>query len=50
MMKLGLYICKTDIDVEKINRSGVETSKMVISLFLVNNKDGKSRFFEETFY
>lgn len=47
--KLGLYACKTNIDAQKINGSKFKIFGMVITSFLVENKDGKSCFFEEIF-
>lgn len=47
--KLGLGICKTDVGAQKIDNRGLQTFKMVIALFQIDEKDKKSRFFEETF-
>lgn len=47
--KLGLCICKNDMGTEKIDSSRPETYKIVILLFQMKDKDGKSRFFEKTF-
>lgn len=47
--KLGLCICKTNWNAQKIDDSRLETFKMVIALLQVDDKDGKFRFFKETF-
>lgn len=47
--KLGLRICKTDVNTQKIDGSRLETDKMVITSFYIREKDRKSSFFEETF-
>lgn len=48
-MKLGFRICKTDVSAQKIDRSRMETDKMIIALFQVVNKNKNSCFLEETF-
>lgn len=48
-MKLGLSICKTNIDAQKIYDCRLESYEMVIVSFQIDNKDKKSYFFEETF-
>lgn len=48
-MKLDFCICKTNVDVQKIDGSKQKTLKIVITSFHVNNKDRKSRFLKETF-
>lgn len=50
MIELGLHISKTDMDVEKIYNSKLETYKIVIALFQGDNRDEKSYFFEKTFF
>lgn len=40
--KLGLYIWKTDIGVQKIDGSRLKIFGMVITSFLVDEKDEKS--------
>lgn len=47
--KLYLYIYKTDIDIWKIDSNRLKTFDIVITSFSVNNKDGRSYFFKETF-
>ncbi len=47
--QLGLKIWKTNIKVQKIDGTTLKTYKMVVSNFSVLNKDGKERFFEESF-
>lgn len=47
--KLDFCICRTNIVTQKIYGSRLKTYGMVILLFWVDNKDGKFRFFEETF-
>lgn len=50
MQKLGLHICKISVGVQKINDNKLETYGIVIALFKVDNKNGKSDFFEEIFW
>lgn len=38
-----------DIDTQKIDRHQLEILDMVIASFIVDDKDGKSCFFEKTF-
>lgn len=45
---LGLYSCIINVGVQKIDGNKVETFKIVIALFLVDDKDKKSRCFEKT--
>lgn len=47
--KLSHCICKTNVGVQKIDSSRLKTFEMVIASFQVNDKDGKSRIFKETF-
>ena len=47
--KLGLHIQKTNVGVQKIDGSALETFGMVIADFQLEDKGGKSRFFQETF-
>lgn len=46
---LGLRICKINVDAQKIDCSRLKTYEIVIVFFQVDDKDRKSRFFEETF-
>lgn len=46
---LGLYICKINVDAQKIDYSRLETFRMVVASFQVNDKDKESRFLEKTF-
>ena len=47
--QLGLKICKTNIEAQKINGTTLETDKMVVFIFSVLDKDGRERFFKESF-
>lgn len=47
--KLGFYIQKTSIKTQKIDGSTLETFKMVIANFQMEDKSGKFRFFQEIF-
>ena len=47
--KLGLKTRKTNIGAQKIDGSALETLGMVIADFQVEEKNGRSRFFQETF-
>ncbi len=47
--KLGLKIRKTNIRAQKIDCIILEIYKIVVSTFSVLDKDGKERFFEESF-
>lgn len=46
--KLVLRICQTNVDAQKIDGSRLETYGMIIALVQVDDKDGKSHFFEKT--
>lgn len=47
--KLGLLIWKTKVGAWKNDCSKLKTFGIVITCFLINDKDEKSCFFEETF-
>ncbi len=47
--QLGLKIRKTNVEVQKIDGTTLETYGMVPSTFSVLNKDGKERFFKKSF-
>ena len=47
--KLVLQVYKTKIDIQKIDSSKLDIFDMVRASFLVENKERKSRFFEEIF-
>ena len=47
--RLGLKTRKTNVGAQKIDGSALETFGMVIADFQVEDKDGRSRFFKETF-
>ena len=47
--KLGLPIRSTDVGVQKIDGTMLDTFGMVVSAFSVTNKANQVRFFEETF-
>ncbi len=47
--QLGLKICKTNVGVQKIDGTTLETNGMVVSNFSELDKDGRERFFEKSF-
>ena len=47
--QLGLKIRKINIGAQKIDGITLEIYKIVVSTFFILNKDGKKRFFEESF-
>ncbi len=47
--QLGLKICKTNVGAQKIDGTILETYGMVVSTFSMSDKDGRERFFEESF-
>ena len=47
--QLDLKIWKTNVKVQTIDGTTLETYKIVISTFSIWNKDNKERFFEESF-
>lgn len=47
--KLKRHICNTNVGAQKINNSRPQTYGIVITLFQIHNKDGKSCFFQEIF-
>ena len=47
--KFELWICKTKVGIQKIHNLKLDTFEMVIASLLVENKEGKSRFFEKIF-
>ncbi len=47
--QLGLKICKTNVGAQKINGITLKTYGIVVSTFLVLDKDRRERFFEESF-
>ena len=47
--QLGLTIGKTNVGVQKIDSTILETWEMVVSTFSVLDKDSKERFFEKSF-
>ena len=47
--KLGLHIRKTNIKAQKMDNSALEIFGMVIADLEVEDKAGRSRFFQETF-
>ncbi len=49
VQQLGFKICKTNVGAQKIDGTTLETYAMVVSTFLVSNKDGRKRFFKENF-
>ena len=46
---LGLLVCPIDIGAQKINRSMLSTQGMVLAIFQLEDKQGRTRFFQETF-
>ncbi len=49
VQQLGLKIRKTNIGAQKIDGTILETYGMVVFTFSVSDKDGRERFFEESF-
>ncbi len=47
--QLCLKICKTNVGAQKIDGTTLETYGMVVSAFSMSDKDGRKRFFEESF-
>ncbi len=47
--QLGLKICKTNVGAQKIDSTTLKTYRIVVSTFPVSDKDGRERFFEESF-
>ncbi len=47
--KLGLRVRKIDVEAKKIDRCRLDTFRMVIADFLVKNKLGRIRFFQDIF-
>ncbi len=47
--QLGLKIRKTNVGVQKINGITLKTYGMVVSTFFVLDKDGREKFFRESF-
>ena len=47
--QLNLKIYKTNVRAQKINGTTLKTYEMVVSTFSVLDKDGRERFFEESF-
>ena len=47
--ELGLFIRPTDVGVQKIDGTMLETYGIVVAAFLVEDKANQVRFFEETF-
>lgn len=48
-IKLGFYILKTDISIQKIEGSKPQTFEIVITSLIMDNKDKKSYFFKKIF-
>ncbi len=47
--QLGLKICKINVRAQKIGGIILETYRIVVSIFSVLDKDGRERFFKESF-
>ena len=47
---LGLRIEKTNVRAQKIDSTTLKTYGMVVSTFSLSKKDGRQRFFEESFW
>ncbi len=47
--QLGLKIRKTNVGAQKIDGTILETYRMVVSTFSMLDKDGREKFFEESF-
>ena len=48
-LKLGLKICSTNGGAQKIDNSTLKTFEMVVASFQVEDKLGRTRFFQKTF-
>ena len=48
-LKLGLKVCQTDVGAQKIDGYTLETFRMVLASFQMEDKLGRARFFQETF-
>ena len=47
--QLDLKIWKTNVEAQKINGTSLETYRMVVTTFSISDKDGREKFFEESF-
>ncbi len=47
--QLDLKICKTNVGVQKIDGTTLETYGMIVSTFSMSDKDEKERFFQKSF-
>ena len=47
--QIGLKIQKANVGVQKINSTTLETYQIVVSTFSVLDKDGRKKFFKESF-
>ena len=47
--RLGFKTWKTNVRAQRIDSSALETFRMVITNFLVEDKGGRPRFFQKTF-
>ena len=47
--QLGLKIRKTNIRAQKLDGTTLETYRIIVSIFFLLDKDGRKRFFEESF-
>ena len=47
--KLGLQLCKTKVGTQKIDGTKLDIFAIIIASFSMKDKEGNSRFFEETF-
>ncbi len=47
--QLGLKICNTNVGAQKIDGTTLETYGIVVSTFSILDKDGRERFFKESF-
>ena len=48
-LQLGFKIWKTNVEAQKIDGTTLKTYKLIVSTFSLLDKDGRERFFEESF-
>ena len=46
---LGLRVCPTNVRGQKINKSTLSSNDMILATFQLEEKQGRTRFFQETF-
>ncbi len=47
--QLGFKICKTNVGTQKIDSATLKIYGIIVSTFSMSDKDGRERFFEESF-